>query len=174
MVTTAVRSETKAPDYQITRRSIPNDHSGEFINVFIYSSHWTLPWTKWSPHPHTLFLGDCLCYPSIYAHVYRVNSSLQVPDQVCMHFSYPCKFFTIHLFHSAAHNHYSNIRKGIKTLKLHHKINPLTPELNPSAQRCLTRFIPGDFASWTIHFVNICVKTQQIRQLFIQFINYVW
>jgi hypothetical protein len=26
-------------------------------------------------------------------------------------------------------------------------INPLTPELNPSAQRCLTRFLTGDFAS---------------------------
>jgi hypothetical protein len=26
-------------------------------------------------------------------------------------------------------------------------VNPLTPELNPSAQRCLTRFFTGDFAS---------------------------
>jgi hypothetical protein len=26
-------------------------------------------------------------------------------------------------------------------------INPLTPELNPSAQRCLTRFFTGDFAA---------------------------
>jgi hypothetical protein len=25
--------------------------------------------------------------------------------------------------------------------------NPLTPELNPSAQRCLMRFVTGDFAS---------------------------
>jgi hypothetical protein len=25
-------------------------------------------------------------------------------------------------------------------------INPLTPELNPSAQRCRTRFFAGDFA----------------------------
>jgi hypothetical protein len=24
-------------------------------------------------------------------------------------------------------------------------INPLTPELNPSAQRCLTRYFTGDF-----------------------------
>jgi hypothetical protein len=55
-------------------------------------------------------------------------------------------------------------------------INPLTPELNPSAQRCLTRFFTGDFASWTVHFVKtcICVKSQQIHQLFIQFINHVW
>jgi hypothetical protein len=53
-------------------------------------------------------------------------------------------------------------------------INPLTPELNPSAQRCLTRFFTGDFASWTVHFVNICVKNQQMQQLFVQFINYVW
>jgi hypothetical protein len=37
-----------------------------------------------------------------------------------------------------------------------------------------TTFFTGDFASWTVHFVNICVKTQQIHQLFIQFINYVW
>jgi hypothetical protein len=52
--------------------------------------------------------------------------------------------------------------------------NYLTPEINPSAQRCLKRFFTGDFASWTVHFVNICVKSQQIHQLFIQFINYVW
>jgi hypothetical protein len=26
-------------------------------------------------------------------------------------------------------------------------VNPLTPELNPSAQHCLTRFYTGDFAS---------------------------
>jgi hypothetical protein len=53
-------------------------------------------------------------------------------------------------------------------------INPVTPELNPSAQRCLKRCFTGDFASWIVHFVNICVKNQQIHQLFIQFINYVW
>jgi hypothetical protein len=53
-------------------------------------------------------------------------------------------------------------------------INPLTPELNPSAQRCLTRYFTGDFASWTVHVVNICVKNQLMQQLFIQFINYVW
>jgi hypothetical protein len=52
--------------------------------------------------------------------------------------------------------------------------NPLTPELNPSAQRCLTRFVTGDFASRTVQFVNIRVKNQQLQQLFIQFINYVW
>jgi hypothetical protein len=49
-------------------------------------------------------------------------------------------------------------------------INPLTPELNPSAQRCLMRFFTRDFASWTVHFVNICVKNQPKQQLFIQFI----
>jgi hypothetical protein len=40
----------------------------------------------------------------------------------------------------------------------------LTPELNPSAQRCLVRFFTGDFASWTVHFVNVCVKSQQMQQ----------
>jgi hypothetical protein len=52
-------------------------------------------------------------------------------------------------------------------------LNPLTPELNPSVQCCLARYLTGDFASWTMHIVNICVKKQQIHQLFIQFINYV-
>jgi hypothetical protein len=54
------------------------------------------------------------------------------------------------------------------------EVNPLTLELNPSVQRCLMRIFTGDFASWTMHFVNICVKNQQSHQLFIQFINYVW
>jgi hypothetical protein len=40
-------------------------------------------------------------------------------------------------------------------------INFSTPKLSPSAQRCLTRFFTGNFASWTLHFVNICVKNQQ-------------
>jgi hypothetical protein len=31
-----------------------------------------------------------------------------------------------------------------------------------------------NFAFWTVHFVNICVKSQQMQQLFIQFVNYVW
>jgi hypothetical protein len=53
-------------------------------------------------------------------------------------------------------------------------LNPLTPELKPSTQRCLTRFFTGDFASRTVHLVNTCMKTQQMQQLFIQFINYVW
>jgi hypothetical protein len=54
-------------------------------------------------------------------------------------------------------------------------LNPLTPELNPCAQSCLTRIFTEDFASLgTVHFFNICVKNQQIYQLFIQFINYVW
>jgi hypothetical protein len=37
-----------------------------------------------------------------------------------------------------------------------------------------TKFFTGDFASWTVHFVNICEENQQMQQLFIQFINYVW
>jgi hypothetical protein len=41
------------------------------------------------------------------------------------------------------------------------QINHVTLELNPSAQRCLTRFFTGDFASWTVYFVNICVKTNK-------------
>jgi hypothetical protein len=53
-------------------------------------------------------------------------------------------------------------------------LNPSTPELNPSAQRCLTRYFTGDFVSWTVNFVNIFAKSQQIHKLFIQVINYVW
>jgi hypothetical protein len=31
--------------------------------------------------------------------------------------------------------------------RIHYIFNTLTPELNPSAQHCLTRFFTGDFAS---------------------------
>jgi hypothetical protein len=50
----------------------------------------------------------------------------------------------------------------------------------PSKARNLTSYIYGrdffteDFEFWTVHFVDIFVKNQQIHQLFIQFINYVW
>jgi hypothetical protein len=47
--------------------------------------------------------------------------------------------------------------------------NPVTPELNPSSQRCIPRYFTGDFASWTVPFVTICVKNQQTQQLIIQF-----
>jgi len=42
-------------------------------------------------------------------------------------------------------------------------INPLTPELNPPAQRCMIRFVTGDFASLNVYFVNICAENQQIH-----------
>jgi hypothetical protein len=70
-------------------------------------------------------------------------------------------------------------RTGLTSLQnLKNVIKTLTPELNPSVQRCLTIFFTGEFASLTVHFVNVhvsvCVKNQQMKQLFIQFINYVW
>jgi hypothetical protein len=40
-------------------------------------------------------------------------------------------------------------------------INPLTPELNPSAQRCLTRYFYWRFCFLNVHFVNICMKTNK-------------
>jgi hypothetical protein len=54
------------------------------------------------------------------------------------------------------------------------RVNPLTLELNPSTQCYLMTFFTRDFASRTMHIVNICTKNQQIHQLFIHFINYVW
>jgi hypothetical protein len=59
--------------------------------------------------------------------------------------------------------------------KLLQLINSLTPKLNPSAQPCLTRFLLGILLlDPCISLICICVKNQQIQQLFIQFINYVW
>jgi hypothetical protein len=49
-------------------------------------------------------------------------------------------------------------RNGDRETGEEEKVNPFTPELNPSAQRCLTRFFTGYSASFTVHFVNICVK----------------
>jgi hypothetical protein len=49
-----------------------------------------------------------------------------------------------------------NIVQSIKLFS--HVISPLKPELNPYAQHCPTRIFTGDFISWTLHFVNICVK----------------
>jgi hypothetical protein len=46
--------------------------------------------------------------------------------------------------------------------------DPLTPELNPSAQRCLTRHFTGNFAPLTVNFFNTCVKNQEMQQLFIR------
>jgi hypothetical protein len=53
------------------------------------------------------------------------------------------------------------------------QFNPSTPKLNPSAQRCLKRFLLGILLLETCISL-ICVKNQQIHQLLIQVINYVW
>jgi hypothetical protein len=37
-------------------------------------------------------------------------------------------------------------------------INPLAQELNPSAQRCLSRLFTGDFAFLAVNFFDTCVK----------------
>jgi hypothetical protein len=58
-----------------------------------------------------------------------------------------------------------------QSLSLH--VNPLTPELNPSRATLSDEIFYWDFAYWTVHFV-VGVKNQQMQQLFIQFINYVW
>jgi hypothetical protein len=42
------------------------------------------------------------------------------------------------------------IRYSKLSANLPKTFNPLKPELNPSAQRCLTRFFTGDFVSLTV------------------------
>jgi hypothetical protein len=59
---------------------------------------------------------------------------------------------------------FPQIRVSQMLMKLQ-AFNPLTPELIPSSQRCLTKYFTGGFASWTVHFVNICKKYQQMQQL---------
>jgi hypothetical protein len=48
--------------------------------------------------------------------------------------------------------------------------NPLTPELNSSAQRCLTRFLLGILLLEPWISLIYALKIQQIHQLLIQFI----
>jgi hypothetical protein len=97
----------------------------------------------------------------------RANFSLVHRSAMTLHINFKSKFI------SFVRSGLSYVRSRGRTQNMEN-INHLTPELNPSAQRCTTRFFTGDFASWTVHFVNICVKNQQIHQLFLQFINYVW
>jgi hypothetical protein len=51
------------------------------------------------------------------------------------------KFTKIHSF-----GYENSMRADGQTNRLG-EVNPLTPELNPSAQRCLTQLFIGDFAS---------------------------
>jgi hypothetical protein len=73
--------------------------------------------------------------------------------------------------HSSLFYHLKNIGWAVKIIKLlimklpplryyldsprQDHFNPLTPELNLSAQRYLMRFFTWDFSSWTVLFVNI-------------------
>jgi hypothetical protein len=59
------------------------------------------------------------------------------------------------------------------TVKCNHDSQPLAG-IKSLRATLPDEIFTGDFASRTVHFVNICVKTQQMRQLVIQFINYVW
>jgi hypothetical protein len=56
-----------------------------------------------------------------------------------MSFVIQAKYNVIFSFSAGCFNH--------KTVHSRCVINPLTPELNPSAQRCMTRFFSGDFHS---------------------------
>jgi hypothetical protein len=53
-------------------------------------------------------------------------------------------------------------------------ITPLTPELNPSAQRCLTRVFTGILFLQPCSSLIYAWKTDNLHQLFVQFINYIW
>jgi hypothetical protein len=95
-----------------------------------------------------------------------------LPDNAASHTSI---FFHVWLLHLSRRRVASKLCKLWQVTATRNTfINPLTPELNPSAHRCLKRIFPGGFASWTVHFVNVSVKNQQMQQLLIQFINYVW
>jgi hypothetical protein len=54
-----------------------------------------------------------------------------------------------------------------------HVVNALTPELNPSTQRCLTKFLLGILLLEPCISLIYPLKNQQMQQLFIQFINHV-
>jgi hypothetical protein len=111
-------------------------------------------WTKW--HWDQLF-SECFGASRQLSFLRCLSLRLAIPCCVC-------SISTVQFVPS----------KATRVYIFYYYVNPFTPELNPAAQRCLTRYFTADFASWTQHFVNICVKNQQIHQLFIQFINYVW
>jgi hypothetical protein len=66
-----------------------------------------------------------------------------------------------------------NSYRGFLNLKMLH-LQPFNAGIKSLWATLPDEIFTGDFASWTVHFVNICVENQQIHQLFIQFINYVW
>jgi hypothetical protein len=98
----------------------------------------------------------------------------QNTESVCKHVLWNFAFLTLLRVKTPFLNSLGGRMWMLNWLIITAYLNPLTPELNPSAQRCLTRFFTGDFASWTVHFVNICVKHQHMQQLLFQYINYVW
>jgi hypothetical protein len=69
--------------------------------------------------------------------------------------------FTICMMNKQTLDFYLCVKHSCCVVFINTYINSLTPELNPSAQRCLTRIFTEDFPSRTMHFVNICVKTNK-------------
>jgi hypothetical protein len=84
------------------------------------------------------------------------------------------------LFYSQYWHHETHFstpwRSFLYILQVYISVNPLTSEINHPPPRATLpdEIFTGDFASWTVNFVNVCMKNQQMQQLFIQFINYVW
>jgi hypothetical protein len=93
-------------------------------------------------------------------------------DNICISFGRASCVEVAHVVCTKTHFLVAQLHAG--NVSIPRFLNPLTPKLNPSAHRCLTRFVTRDFASLTVPFVNVCVKTPQMQQIFIQFINYVW
>jgi hypothetical protein len=51
---------------------------------------------------------------------------------------------------------------SVITVNYRVEINPLTPELNPSAQRCLTRYFTVEFASCPVQHMRAKPKNTPI------------
>jgi hypothetical protein len=109
---------------------------------------------------HVAFSGSTCIYFRMGCKEYR---SLHRGLHACKHWTY----LTVSTMISSDLTEIRNISflkqigDNLRCILLCTGINPLTPELNPSAQRCLTRFFARHFASWTVHFVIICVKTNK-------------
>jgi hypothetical protein len=136
------------------------------MHKYMFQCHWLLQLRnrviKQCIHS---YYAASLCSTKIAAH--RLLQKRYMAFRWVTYWTHEC---TLHLFYIMK---ITQLNKRYNKKRLHN-INPLMLELNPSAQRCLTRFFTEDFASWTAHFINICVKNQQMQQLFIQFINYIW
>jgi hypothetical protein len=110
-----------------------------------FSINWTISASRWFHYADILHTYSSMKMEQTqcsYTLAFKLQKPVNHQEESIQQLPTVSLALTTVLASKLAHTLRPTYRYGISV------INPLTPELNPSAQCCMTRFFTGDFASW--------------------------